>query len=529
MRSFHFPGRSVVYSRKAMCATSHPTATRIGLEIMKSGGNAVDASIAVAAALAVIEPAMTGVGGDCFAILWKPGQGLIGLDAAGRAPAAATAQWYADKGIRSIEMQSPHAVTVPGAVDGWARLLADHGTMSFERVLAPAIELAEAGFVVAPRVALDWSKAVQKLQVHAGARTHLLAKGAAPAEGEIMRFPALAGTLKAIAADGRDAFYQGEIAKDLVATLNGLGGVHTLGDFAQQRARYVNPISAHYRGIDVYELPPANQGITALMILKIVARVPGFADMPAFSTARYHVLMEAARLAYAFRDSYLADPDQADVPTDFMLSDALAEELAQRVDAKRSRPDLGPIPKPRTSDTTCFSVVDGDGFAVSFINSLFKAFGSGIVGEKSGVTLHNRGQGFRLEAGHPNAIAPRKRPLHTLVPGFALRNGAPYLSFSVMGGDYQAIGHAQLVSSLVDCGLDPQEAVDLPRMFFEGGTLAVEEAIPEAMRLELERMGHKTSQRADPWGGAQLILIDQEKGLLAGASDGRKDGIALGL
>ena len=529
MRSFHYPGRSVVYARQAMCATSHPAATRVGLEILKAGGNAVDAAIAVAATLAVVEPAMTGIGGDCFAILWKPGQGLIGLDAAGRAPAAATQQWYADKGIKAIEMQSPHAVTVPGAVDGWARLLADHGTMSFERVLAPAIDLAEGGFTVAPRVAYDWAKVAQKLQVHAGARAHLLLEGRTPSEGETMRFPALAKTLKAIAADGREAFYQGETAKDLVATLNGLGGLHTMGDFAQQRARYVNPILAHYRGLDVYELPPANQGITALMILKIIARVGGFAESPAFSATRYHVLMEAARIAYAFRDTYVADPDQAEVPTEFMLSDALAEELAGKIDVARARPDLGAIPKPRTSDTTCFSVVDGDGLAVSFINSLFKAFGSGIVGEKSGVTLHNRGQGFRLEAGHPNAIAPRKRPLHTLVPGFALKNGAPYLSFSVMGGDYQAVGHAQLVSTLVDCGLDPQEAVDLPRMFFEGGSLALEEAIPDAMRAELERMGHKTSRRPDPWGGAQLVLIDTERKLLAGASDGRKDGIALGI
>lgn len=529
MRSFHYPGRSVVYARQAMVGTSHPTASRVGIEILKAGGNAVDAAIAVAAVLAVVEPAMTGIGGDCFAILWKPGQGLIGLDAAGRAPAAATQQWYSDKGIKAIEMQSPHAVTVPGAIDGWARLLADHGTMSFERILAPAIELAEGGFPVAPRVAYDWANVTQKLQVHAGARAHLLLNGRAPAEGETMRFPALAKTLRAIAAEGRDAFYQGETAKDLVATLGGLGGLHTMGDFAQQRARYVNPISAHYRGIDVYELPPANQGITALMIMKIVARVPGFADMPAFSAARYHVLMEAARAAYAYRDSYVADPDQADVPTSFLLSDTIADELAGKIDVTRSRPTLGEIPKPRTSDTTCFSVVDGDGFAVSFINSLFKAFGSGIVGEKSGVTLHNRGQGFRLEAGHPNVIAPRKRPLHTLVPGFALKNGAPYLSFSVMGGDYQAVGHAQLVSTIVDCGLDPQEAVDLPRMFFEGGKLAVEEGIPEAMRLELDRMGHKTTRRADPWGGAQLILIDTERKLLAGASDGRKDGIALGL
>ena len=212
-----------------------------------------------------------------------------------------------------------------------------------------------------------------------------------------------------------------------------------------------------------------------------------------------------------------------------MLSDAVADELARRIDITRVRPEIGPLPQPRSSDTTCFAVVDRDGLAVSFINSLFRAFGSGIVGEKSGVTLHNRGQGFRLEAGHPNVIAPRKRPLHTLVPGFALKDGAPHLVFSVMGGDYQAVGHAQLVSNLVDFGLDPQEAIDLPRMFFEAGTLALEEAIPEPMRAELEAMGHRTSRRETAWGGAQLVAINAKSGMLAGASDGRKDGAALGF
>ena len=543
MRSLHHPGRSLAYGANGMVATSHAAASVIGLDILKAGGNAVDAAIAIAASLAIVEPGMTGVGGDCFALVWKPAGGgaagkgesagsnagkLIALNASGRAPAAATTDWYAKKGIKTIELQTPHAVTVPGAVDGWTTLLADHGTMSLEKVLAPAIELAEKGTPVTQRVAYDWAKLGQKLNFHAGARQHLLKDGRIPREREIMRYPALAKTLRAIAKDGRDGFYRGAVAEDIVATLKDLGGLHTLADFETQKASYVEPISLTYGGLDVHELPPSNQGITALIMLNLLKRIPAYRDTSAVSTTRYHILMEAARLAFAVRDTYIADPDMARVPVRDMLSDAFADELARRIDPKRYTPDLGPVPKAGGTDTVYFSVADKDGMMVAFINSLFSNFGTGIVGPKSGVALHNRGMGFRLDPKHPSAIAPGKRPMHTLVPAMTMRDGKPDMAFGVMGANFQPMGHVYVVTNIVDHGLDPQEALDCPRMFYENGELGVEPSVPGHVLEGLAQLGHKPIIKQDPWGGGQIVQRDHDSGIYVGASDPRKDGCALG-
>ncbi|MCL4767791.1 MAG: gamma-glutamyltransferase [Hyphomicrobiaceae bacterium] len=527
MRSFHMPGRSPVYAQRAMCATSHPLASATAIDILRHGGNAVDAAIAAAAVLAVVEHPMTGIGGDCFAIIARPGQKLIGLNASGRAPAAATAGWYAGRGVREIEMHSPHAVTVPGAIDGWTTLLADHGTLPLARLLAPAIDYAERGFPVAPRVAHDWANVAGKLELHAGARRHLLPQGRAPQVGEVVRFPALARTLKLIADEGRDGFYQGEVADDIVAELKEMGGLHTLADFAAQRCSYVEPISVAYRGVELHELPPNNQGIVALILLKILERT-GLGSGKLTSAERYHMMMEAGRLAYAMRDAFVADPQMASVPVEHMLSDAAIGELARRIDPKRRTPDLGPVPQPAGSDTIYLSIVDEKGMAVSFINSLYSAFGSGIVTRKTGVTLHNRGQGFVLDPGHPNCIAPRKRPMHTLVPAMATRGGEPFLSFGVMGAAFQPMGHAYVLTNMLDFGMDPQEAIDCPRVFFEGGELFVEESVPASTAERLAGMGHAVKVRDEPWGGGQAICIDSVNGVLIGASDPRKDGCALG-
>ena len=393
MRSFHLPGRSPVIARRGMAATSHPAASLAAVDIMKRGGNAVDAAIAATALLCVIEPAMTGIGGDCFAIIHKPGTGLIGLNASGRAPQAATAAWYADAGIKQIQVTTPHAVTVPGAIDGWATLLRDHGTLSLAEVLAPAIDAAEHGFPVAPRVSHDWAGLTDKIALHPGARQHLLIEGRSPRVGEIMRFSALAATLKAIAQDGRDAFYAGEVAEDIVSELRALGGLHTVQDFANQRSTYVTPISVPYGDVVLNEMPPNNQGVVALIMLRLLERL-GMRALGASSVDRYHVMLECGRLAYAARDAFVADPDHAKVSVAYMLSDGFIGELAKRVDPNKRTPDLGPIPRPKGGDTTCLSVVDGNGMAVSFINSLFSAFGSGIVTRKTGVVLQNRGTGF---------------------------------------------------------------------------------------------------------------------------------------
>jgi gamma-glutamyltranspeptidase/glutathione hydrolase len=526
MRSFHLPGRSPVVAQHAMCATSHPLASLAAVEVLRKGGNALDAAITATALLCVIEPAMTGIGGDCFALIHKPGKGLIALNGSGRAPKAATPEHFAKAGIKSIEVTSPHAVTVPGAIDAWDRLLRDHGTISLADALAPAIEAAGRGFAVAPRVAHDWKGLEAKIALNEGARQHLLLGGRAPRTGEIMRFPALARTLEAIARDGRDAFYGGAIAADMVGDLKSLGGLHELSDFAAQRCSYVDPISVPYRGAELYELPPNNQGIVALIILRILDKLGPLGTDPGSAT-RYHALLEAARLAYAARDRFVADPAMADVPVAFMLSDAFIGELAGRIDLAKRSP-FGPIPEPKGSDTIYLSVVDKDGMAVSFINSLFAGFGSGIVTRKTGITLQNRGSGFVLQAGHRNCIAPGKRPLHTLVPAMAMRDGRPWLSFGVMGGALQPLGHVYVLTNMLDYGLDAQEAIDHPRIFFEGDAVQAERGVPAATLDALAALGHPMSWREDPWGGGQLVAFDHANGTLTGASDPRKDGAALG-
>jgi gamma-glutamyltranspeptidase/glutathione hydrolase len=315
-----------------------------------------------------------------------------------------------------------------------------------------------------------------------------------------------------------------------VAELKELGGVHTLDDFAAQAtsASYVDPISLAYRGLELIELPPSNQGIVALIILKMIERLGKPRPEPV-SAQRYHVLMEAARLAYAMRDAFVADPDMARVPVSHMLDDKVIDDLVSRLDRRRHRTQLGTLPQPAGSDTVCFSVADETGMAVSFINSLFDEFGSGIVTAKTGIVLHNRGKSFVTDPKHPNCIAPGKRPLHTLVPAMVLRNGKPYMAFGVMGAHFQPMGHVYIMSNMFEYGMDPQEALDAPRVFFEGEALLTEETVPQHVVAALQRLGHRVEQRLLPWGGGQIVLMDRELGVLIGASDGRKDGMALGF
>lgn len=528
MRNYHVPGRSPVIARNGMCATSHPAASFAAIDVLKRGGNAVDAAITATALLCVIEPAMTGIGGDCFALIHKPGVGLIGLNGSGRAPKAATCEWYANAGITQIQITTPHAVTVPGAIDAWATLLRDHGTWSLADVLAPAIDAAEHGFAVAPRVAHDWAVLEPKIALHAGAKQHLLLAGRAPRAGDIMRFPALARTLKAIARDGRDAFYAGAVAEDIVGELRALGGLHTLKDFAGQRASYVMPISVPYGDAELNELPPNNQGIVALIMLRMFDRL-NVRQYGASSVERYHLLLECGRLAYAARDAFVADADNARTSVAEMLSAGFIDHLVARVSPGKRIAELGAIPRPKGGDTTCLSVVDANGLAVSFINSLFSGFGSGIVAPASGVVLQNRGTGFVLDPTHDNCIAPGRRPMHTLVPALATKAGKPWLSFGVMGGAFQAAGHAQVLTNMLDYKMDVQEAIDHPRAFFDGGAVQYEAPMADSIAPALAALGHPVALRADPWGGGQAVEIDHARGVLIGGSDARKDGCALGF
>ncbi len=527
MRDFQTPTRSAVYAPTAMAATSHPRATLAAIETLRGGGNAMDAAVCAAAVLAVIEPHMTGIGGDCFVLYAPSGGDVIAYNGSGAAVAAADAGWYLERGMKSIPVNSAHAVTIPGAVEAWSRLTADHGNKPFGELLRPAIAIAEDGYPVPPRVASDWARFADKIaQTDAGKRV-FMPGGRLAGIGDTVRQPELAATLRAIAADGPAGFYSGPVADDMVATLRRLGGLHTASDFAQHKGAYVAPISTDYRGYQVFECPPNGQGFVALIMLNICE---GFdtAGMTALDPARLHLQAEAGRLAYRDRDAYLGDPDRAAMPIETLLSKEYAAEQRALIRPDRAMAEL-PAPSLATgSDTVYLSVVDGDGNAVSFINSLFNGFGTGLMSDTTGVMFHNRGSLFVVDETHPNRIAPGKRPLHTIMPGIVTRNGRTEMSFGVMGGHYQPFGHVHLLGNMIDFGLDPQQALEAPRVFHYDGVLSVETGIPAGTVAALEAFGHDVEPAPLPLGGGQAIRIDHQRGVLIGGSDPRKDGCALG-
>jgi gamma-glutamyltranspeptidase/glutathione hydrolase len=477
----------------------------------------------------VVEPQSTGIGGDCFC-LYAPGGGdrIVAYNGSGRAPAKATTEWFSVRGIREIESHTAHAATVPGAVEAWARLIADHGTRDLGSLLQPAIALARDGYPVHARVAFDWRLAAATLRNDANAAEIFMPGGQVPPPGALHRQPALAKTLARIAENGPDAFYKGPVAEDIVEHLNARGGLHTLEDFAATRGEYVIPIKSGYRGHDVYECPPNGQGVIALLLLNILAEL-GMEKLAPLSAERLHLMIEATRLAYQDRNAFVADPVRAQVPVDWLLAPAHARERACHIRRDKAMAPLAPPAMPAHEDTVYICVVDKDRNAASFINSLFRSFGTGILAPRSGVMLHNRGIGFVVEPGHPNCIAPGKRPLHTIIPGMLVKDGRAVMPFGVMGGHYQAMGHAYFLSNFLELGFDLQEAIDLPRLFpTPKGPVEVEGGVPEPVVAELVRRGHKTQRPEKPIGGGQAIWIDPKTGVLTGASDPRKDGCALG-
>ncbi len=524
-RDFHLPGRSPVVAREGMAATSHPLATLAAIETLRAGGNAADAAVAAVALLGVIEPAMTGIGGDCFCLVAKPGEEPWGYNGSGRSAAAMKADTLLAQGVRSVAEDSVHAVTVPGAVDAWDAILSRHGRFGLDRALQSAIRAAEDGFPVAPRVAYDWGIAADKLRANAAAARHCLPGGAVPQVGDIVRFPAMAQTLRAIAKDGARAMYEGPIADDMVSTLAASGGLLTREDFAAHRGDDVTPISGNYRGLDIVEIPPNGQGVTALVLLNILERFD-LAALDPVGPERFHIALEAARLAYAVRDTHVADPAFMRVTVPRLLDRAFAADLADHIDRSKRVPLPSTI-APR-GDTTLVTVVDRDRMAVSLINSLFFSFGGGIATEKTGIVLHNRGYGFVVDPDHPNVIGPRKRPMHTIIPALSFRDGRCDMAFGVMGGGYQAMGHAHVVSNMIDYGMDVQQALDTPRAFFDGDKTMIERGMPAATVEGLKSRGHDVMVRPLPFGGGQVIRIDWERGVLVGGSDPRKDGCALG-
>ncbi|MBI4083525.1 MAG: gamma-glutamyltransferase [Candidatus Lambdaproteobacteria bacterium] len=533
MRDFQFPGRSVVMGTRGMIASSQPMAAQVGLDVLQHGGNALDAAVAAMATHCVVEPGSTGLGGDCFILYHEAKTGrLHGLNGSGRAPARATVEEYRRRGHRTgHDSKAPErgalSVTVPGAVDAWETALTQYGTKGLDDLLQPAIRFAEEGYAVSPVIARGWAGAAELLAAHPDSRRALTLDGKAPAAGTIHRQPELGRSLRRIAREGKAAFYQGAIAQEIARFMEQEQGLITLDDLAAHRSEWVAPVETTYRGIRLCELPPNAQGIVALMTLNILER-SGIERMARLGADHVHTFAEAFKLALAERDRWVADAAFHPAPLETLLDKGYAERQRARIDPTRALSH--PVASGLTlgSNTVYLSVVDRDRNCCSFINSLGMGFGSGLVAGNTGITLQNRGYAFVLEEGHPNVIAPHKRPMHTLVPAMAYRGDRPILCFGVMGRHYQPLGHAYVVSNWLDFGLDIQEAVDAPRFMALHGKLDLERGIPPATREALARRGHAVAEARSPPGGAQVILIDHEQGVLQGASDPRKDGCALG-
>ncbi|MEM7422938.1 MAG: gamma-glutamyltransferase [Pseudomonadota bacterium] len=529
MRNLELPGRSPAHGMSAMAATSHTLSTQAAIDILRAGGNAMDAAIAACAVQCVVEPGSTGVGGDCFCLYAPAGTSVpIAFNGSGKAPSGATTDYFAGQGIAELPRQSPHACVVPGAVDAWCQLNADHGRLPLADLLAPAIDFAETGYPIASRVHADWVDARPILEAEPTLARIFLGSDGVPAVGAVHRQPELGTTLRAIATGGREAFYTGEIAEDIVGYLRGLGGLHTMEDFAALRGDYVQPISGRFRGYDVWQCPPNGQGVIALLMLNIMAGIE--AGETPVTPDRIHAEIEACRLAYTARNLYVADPAYAEVDVETLLSPAYADHLRSAIDMTMAR---DPMPDPdlvRHEDTVYISVVDADGNACSFINTLFSSFGSGLCAPRSGVVLTNRAQGFSLDPASPNRIEPGKRPLHTIIPAMVTQGDKVVMSYGVMGGQYQSMGHMQFLTRMFDYGMDIQQAQDSPRWMADPftGTVEIESIVPTPFVRDLAARGHRFAPPAKPIGGSQAIWIDPETGVRTGGSDPRKDGCAIG-
>lgn len=523
-------GRSTVFGREGAVACEHPTAAVVGLRVLDDGGTAADACVAMAAAMDVLSPMQTGMGGDVFLLFYEAETGQVtGINGAGRAPGAASVEKLRDLGLTEMPERGGLTITVPGAVRLWEDAANHFGNQPLARLLEPAWELAENGHPVAGVVARYWEQYADVLRENDAAARTFLPEGRAPVEGEIFSQVDLASTLSAVAEGGADVFYRGEIGASIARSTREAGGYLSEEDLASHESTFVEPISTDYRGVTVYEIPPPGQGVAALEMLNILE---GFelAALDPSGAERIHLEVEAKKLAFADLHDEIGDPEffqRAENPTGRLISKDYAATLRGRISGEHAS-EMEPEPTPG-GDTTYLCAVDAEGNGCSFINSLYRGFGSGVVAEGTGVCLHNRGNSFRLEPGHPNAIAPGKQPMHTIIPGLATREGALWAVFGVMGAAMQPQGQAQLLVNLLDYGMDPQEAVDHPRHRHEDGVLLVEGRVPESEIEDLRGRGHLVEVKEDymiPAGGAQIIRI-LENGVRACGSDPRKDGCAL--
>jgi gamma-glutamyltranspeptidase/glutathione hydrolase len=536
-----FATRSVVLSRHGMVAAAHPLAAQIGIDVLKAGGSAVDAAIAVNAALGVVEPVSCGIGGDLFALVWAADERrLYGLNASGRAPGRLTAEQVPAEQDGTIPLYSPYAWSVPGAADGWFELHARFGRLPVAAILAPAIRAADEGEPVPRIIAAAWHRSERIFGDKPGFAATFLPGGHAPREGEIFRNPGLARSYGALVEHGRDAFYRGSIAEAIVELSKRSGGYLTAEDLAGHRSEWVEPISTVYRGVTVYEIPPNGQGLAALQMLNILENFD-LRAMGRESVDFWHTMAEAKKLAFEDRARYYADPAFADVPVEGLLSKEYARQRAELIHPQRAarRVEAGQ-PRLNEGDTTFLAVADADGNMVSLIQSNYTGFGSGYVVDGWGFGLQNRGGLFNLNPESANYLEPGKRPFHTIIPGFAMKDGEPWLAFGVMGGAMQPQGHVQILVNLLDFDMDLQEAGDATRfrhtassqptgtVMTGGGILHLETGVPDTIRRELVRRGHRLSDSVGGFGGYQAVARDPVTGVYSGASESRKDGCAIG-
>ena len=537
-----FATRSEVIAPEAMAATSHPLATQIALDTMRRGGNAIDAAIAANAALGLMEPTGNGIGGDLYAIVWDAeSEKLYGLNASGRSPRSLTLEWFLEQGHESIPSYGPLPVSVPGAVDGWFELHGRFGRLPMADILQPTIDYARKGHPVHATIAHYWAVAVDRLGKYPGFTEQMTIDGRAPRKGELWRNPNLADTLEALAKEGRDAFYKGDIARSIADYMQENGGFISYEDLAFHESQWVEPVSTNYRGYDVWELPPNGQGIAALQILNIIEQYD-VAEMGFGSADHVHLFVEAKKLAFEDRARFYADPAYMDVDVERLVSKEYARERRALIDmskAARSYPHGDPAVL-RDGDTIYLTTADADGNMVSLIQSNYRGMGSGMTPPGLGFVLQDRGELFTLEPGQPNSFAPGKLPFHTIIPAFITKDGQPWISFGLMGGGMQPQGHAQIVMNLVDFGMGLQEAGDAPRIHHtgsseptgtsmeNGGIVNLETGFDYAVIRELMARGHRIQYARGPYGGYQAIMKHPEFGTYLGASESRKDGHAAG-
>lgn len=536
----NFATRSEVIAQNAMACTSQPLATQVALDIMKAGGNAIDAAIAANATLGLVEPTGNGIGGDIFVIIWDAqSQKLYGLNGSGRSPKSLDLDYFVNNGMEKIPSYGPLPVSVPGCVDGWFTIHDKFGKLKMEEVLDPAIKYARKGFPVSELIAYYMDKGARNLSKFPGFKETYMPNGATPKKGEIFKNPGLANTLEKIAKGGRDAFYKGDVAKTIATYIQEHGGFLSEEDLANHTSEWVEPVSTNYRGYDVWELPPNGQGTAALQMLNILENYD-IKKMGFGSRDYIHTFVEAKKLAFEDRAKFYADPAFVEIPVEQLISKSYAKERMQLIDSERAAKNY-PAGELEQGNTIYLTTADSEGNMVSLIQSNYRGMGSGMTPPGLGFILQDRGELFALEKGHNNVFEPEKRPFHTIIPAFVTKDGKPYISFGLMGGAMQPQGHAQIVINLIDFGMNLQEAGDAPRIrhigstqptggkpMTDGGTINLESGISYEVIRNLVEMGHEVSFSVGSYGGYQAIMYDAKNGVYLGASESRKDGQAAG-